>query len=378
MHQSERAFAWMHIPFFTPVGTNLRLRAEFKRVATTRILSVNLGGWSWTPESPTPSWTALKRAKFWKSTKPKLVAMRERLMAKPPTFTVVDMGEGSVKVMKLESGGVTQSYTVYKTTGDASHPTGIPEGHEAHEFRAALLDADLGQIPYQVQMALDKLVPTLVFGSTASKVASVARELLGQRGDVLLREVTVYIRPASILPSAMTPFRVTSVALVAAPGTVCSQVCTPSLRVGRAPVLGVGSSAMSERAFALIHCHHFCGHAFPSSGSYTLLICDPPLLSFPTTSAWTNSPTPENHTQPSPAGSCSTVCRPPTAAPPLAPPSCWQPAAPGWPATCSAGSPSSTPSSTSPDHPTQSTRNCPSTAPPPLIPRPSTATGAGC
>ena len=214
-------------PLPLPLGANLRLKAQLKRVTTLKSMSANVGTWEATPDKPRPTWAMLSTAPFWRSSRPKFAALRERLTSKPPEFTVVQFGEEQMKATKVELKGVTMVYTVYKVSGDEKNPTKIPAGQEGNEFRAVLLDAELGQVPDQVAYALDRLTPTLLYGGTETRQASYVRELMKKRGDLVSREVTVYLKAENPPPSALTPCRVGALHILASPGSITTQVCTP-------------------------------------------------------------------------------------------------------------------------------------------------------
>ena len=178
----------------------------------------------WRPDNTTPGWSCLRAAQFWKSERPKYVELRKRITTKPPTFTVVELGEDAVKVLKVERDGIIQTYSLYKTTGDQAHPTNIPQGLDQYQFAAVLLDADLGQVPHHVLDALEKAVPTLVFGSSSQRVSAMARDIIQNRGDMVQREVMLYIKPLVSNPGALVPFRVGNLAIIATPATISHQV----------------------------------------------------------------------------------------------------------------------------------------------------------
>ena len=75
----------------------------------------------WRPDNTNPGWLCLPAAQFWKSERPKYVELRKRIITKPPTFTMVDLDEDAVKVLKVETGAVKVKYDGWGTKYDEVH-----------------------------------------------------------------------------------------------------------------------------------------------------------------------------------------------------------------------------------------------------------------
>ena len=161
--------------------------------------------------------------------------LRTLLRRKPPTFSVVDLGEEGLRGLKLESEGTAQILTLYSPA--ATGPTPIPKGHDTTTFVAALVDVEVGEPPEQLLLALENFTPVMVFGGSTTKVTSYGRRLLEGRGELLARDITLYTRPAGAAPGTAAAFKTSTVTLIGPAGCLAPKVCTTPLPASWLPAL---------------------------------------------------------------------------------------------------------------------------------------------